>query len=222
VVPSVSLGMSGDNPKVGAKITFTLIVDNTSNTTISNISVWDSLPGEVSLLGVSQPTLPTPVVSGNYIDWSLTGTAGTLQPGQSLIIQFTVTLNTYNPSNTLISNVMSVDYNDPFYNVVKHPALNSNVKFYPEGKVVVYPDPYNPNRAFGGTLKFENVVPGTSIQIYTVSGELVDSIETNDIIAYWNGKNRYGDKVSAGIYYFVLTNPDSGSHMQGKIFLIYQ
>jgi len=220
VVPKVSLGMSGDNPKVGAKITFTLIVDNTSNTTISNISVWDSLPGEVSLLGVSLPSQPTPVVSGNYIEWNLTGTAGTLQPGQSLVIQFTVTLNTYNPSNTLISNVMSVDYNDPFYNFIKHPPLTSNVMFYPIGKVEVYPNPYNPNRAINGTLKFVNVVPGTSIQIYTVSGELVDSITANDIVAYWNGKNRYGEKVSAGIYYFVITNID-GTHMQGKIFLLY-
>ncbi len=220
VTPSVSLSVSGDNPRLGAKITYTLVIDNTSNTTISNISIWDTLPGELSLVSISLPAVPTPTISGNYIAWNLTGTAGTLAPGQSIVVQFTVDLTSFDPAKLPVTNIMAIDYNDPFYNVTKHPPVYSNNSFYPEGKPVVYPNPYNPNRAIGGMLKFENVVPGCSIQIYTISGELVSSIEAQGIIAYWDGKNRYGEKVSPGIYYFVITNPGS-STINGKIFVIY-
>ncbi len=220
VTPSVSLSVSGDNPRLGAKITYTLVIDNTSNTTISNISIWDTLPGELSLVSISLPLVPTPTISGNYIAWNLTGTAGTLAPGQSIVVEFTVDLTSFDPAKLPVTNIMAINYNDPFYNVTKHPPVYSNNSFYPEGKPVVYPNPYNPNRAIGGMLKFENVVPGCSIQIYTISGELVSSIEAQSIIAYWDGKNRYGEKVSPGIYYFVITNPGS-SAINGKIFVIY-
>jgi uncharacterized repeat protein (TIGR01451 family) len=221
VTPLVNLSVSGQNPRLGASITYTLVIDNTSNTTISNVSVWDTLPGEITLSSINIPAVPAPSVSGNYIVWNLTGTAGTLSPGQSMVIEFTVTLTTFNPSTLPITNNMAIDYNDPFYNVTKHPPVFSNTGFYPEGKPVVYPNPFNPNRAVGGMLKFENVVPGCSIQIYTISGEIVSSIEAQGIVAYWDGKNRYGEKVSAGIYYFVITNPGSNP-IEGKLFVIYQ
>jgi flagellar hook assembly protein FlgD len=86
------------------------------------------------------------------------------------------------------------------------------------GDPVVYPNPYDIST--GEPLIFENVVPGSLIQIYTLSGERVAAIQAPSIKVMWDGKNGMGRKVSPGIYYFVIHNQSTGQVKKGKLFVV--
>ena len=80
----------------------------------------------------------------------------------------------------------------------------------------VWPDPYNPKTAVGGTLRFSCMNDQTNVFIYTVSGELVQTLNlgttttpcTNGEVwgtnYCWNGRNKMGFPVSTGIYVYVV------------------
>src|ERR1700677_616204 len=77
----------------------------------------------------------------------------------------------------------------------------------------VWPDPYNPKTAVGGTLRFSCMNDQTNVLIYTVTGELVQTLnnQTNQSppvpcqsgnmwgTSYcWNGRNSFGFPVATG------------------------
>ena len=70
--------------------------------------------------------------------------------------------------------------------------------------IVVYPNPYDPDEAFGGTLKFKGLPDGAKVSIYTVSGELVQELTEESGSAYWDGKSKAGSLVSMGSYVYVI------------------
>jgi hypothetical protein len=116
--------------------------------------------------------------------------------------------------------MVGIDYNDPAYTpaIGKHPPLFSQDSFYPIGDPVVYPNPYNVDSVL--PLIFDDIVPGSLIQIYTLSGELVAAIQAPTIKTTWNGRNENNRKVSPGIYYFIIHNQASGQVKKGKLFVI--
>ncbi len=70
----------------------------------------------------------------------------------------------------------------------------------------VWPNPFNPVYAVNGVLKAYQVPPGSTMTLYTVSGEPVNTVgETNGLIL-WDGRNKNGHIVSSGIYYYVIQN----------------
>ena len=71
-------------------------------------------------------------------------------------------------------------------------------------EIVVYPNPFNPDKAFGGTLKFRGLPDGARIAIYTVSGELVRELGEQNGAAYWNARTKAGGMVSMGSYVYVI------------------
>lgn len=86
----------------------------------------------------------------------------------------------------------------------------------------VWPDPFNPNWAVGGQLKVYQVPSGATMNIYTLSGELVIGPLNPDSNGYitWDGRNKNKVWVSNGIYYYVIKN--SGKILlSGKILYIY-
>ena len=84
-----------------------------------------------------------------------------------------------------------------------------------------YPNPFNPNTAVEGKLKFENVVPGSLITIYTLSGEVVTSLNAKErVVVKWDCTNRYGSLVSSGIYFYIIHNIHTNSMHKGKIFVV--
>ena len=132
--------------------------------------MWDTLPSEVNYQGNVSGTAP--VLYGNVLVWNL---GGPYNPGSVITLQFSAQIISLDENNTPIKNVVSVDYNDPMYNgpYGRHPVITSNVSFYPEGLPVVYPNPFNPRTARYGKLKFDNLIPGAEVTIYTVVGEEV-------------------------------------------------
>jgi hypothetical protein len=81
----------------------------------------------------------------------------------------------------------------------------------------VWPDPYNPKTAVGGSLRF-SCMNGATLEIFTITGELVQTITDtspgqpcggNELPAWgnyycWNGRNKMGFPVATGIYFYVV------------------
>jgi uncharacterized repeat protein (TIGR01451 family) len=207
---------SGENPAIGAKIDYELIIENNDTAPAANIRVWDTLPAGVaySTYSGTQPT-----VIGNYMYWELP--AVVLNPGERLYIEFEVVMTDYK-DGVLVMNRAAADYNDPYYQgTERHPPVGSNLSFYPLGVPVIFPNPFNKSTATGGKLKFMNIVPGSIISIFTISGEAVTSTNVGDDTRYsWNGTNYNGSPVSPGIYYYTITNATTRQFYRGKIFVV--
>jgi hypothetical protein len=89
--------------------------------------------------------------------------------------------------------------------------------------VYVVPNPYvgfsaseNPGRTQTKRgereLQFRNLPPRCTVRIYTITGELVDTIEKDDngSIAYWNLLSSEGMRISYGVYIFHVDVPGVG------------
>ncbi len=82
-------------------------------------------------------------------------------------------------------------------------------------KVKVYPNPSKD----GTPIRFSDIPRYSLLKIYTISGNLVCTVESKDNpFIVWKLKNRYGEKVSSGVYLYVL---EGGNEKQtGKICII--
>lgn len=68
----------------------------------------------------------------------------------------------------------------------------------------VWPDPFNPQYAVNGLMKFDCVPTGATVSIYTVAGEEVWQGGSFGWMAVWNGWNENGYPVAPGIYYYAV------------------
>lgn len=210
---------SGENPAIGAKIKYELIIENNDTAPAANIRVWDTLPAGVTFYS-AYSDIPPVQIAGNYLYWKFSPDV-VLNPGESLYIAFEVILTDYKEGE-LVMNRASADYNDPYYqDMDRHPPVESNLNFYPLGVPVVFPNPFNKSTAIGNRLKFINIVPGSIINIFTISGERVTSINLGDDTRYsWDCTNYHGSPVSPGIYYYTITNTTTRQFYKGKIFIV--
>ena len=216
----INLTARGDDPAIGSQVVYTIEVANNDSGPASNIKVWDTLPGELIYKGNQFST--EPVVAGQYILWELPADF-VLDPGEKINIEFTVIIKDIGDTG-VIANTAGADYNDPYFVAdygLRHPAVYSDQCFFPDGNPLVYPNPYNPDTAVNGELKFANIVPGSLIYIFTMSGEVVDVINAREQIRVeWDGENRFNNKVSQGIYFYMVINKHSGQKHRGKIFIV--
>jgi uncharacterized repeat protein (TIGR01451 family) len=208
----------GDNPGPGAVITYRIKITNNDTTPAYSLRVWDTLPAELDY--VQTQSTGSAAVSGKYIVWDMPE-GFVLNPGEYMTIVFTAKISSIE-EGSLVIDTASVDYNDDSYTgSTRHPALTSSQSFYPEGQVIVFPNPFDSTTAVNGTMKFLNLVPGALIQIYSLSGESVFSVDIgNNVKYFWNISNRFGKKVSPGVYYWAIKNPVNGRTDTGKIFLV--
>ncbi len=86
----------------------------------------------------------------------------------------------------------------------------------PEGVILVYPNPFNSDKAFGGTLKFKGLPERSRVEIYTISLELVKELKEETGEASWDGRNEAGSLVAAGTYCY-LVKKDKEILKRGKI-----
>ncbi len=209
--------LQGEEPAIGASITYEIDIQNPGYAGVNNLVVWDTLPGEVSYQENVSGITPV-VYGGNVLVWNL---GGPFNPGSVITLQFIVQIVSLDEGNTPIKNVVSADYNDPMYNGMygRHPVITSNVSFYPAGLPVVYPNPFNPRTARNGKMKFDNLIPSAQVEIYTVVGEEVwKSGPAQGIKIYWDGKTNTGNEVKTGGYYYIIKN---GQWVyKGKLLLI--
>ncbi|NTV51510.1 MAG: hypothetical protein HGA76_00650 [Candidatus Firestonebacteria bacterium] len=86
-------------------------------------------------------------------------------------------------------------------------------------EIQIFPNPFRPAQAIGGTLKFIGLENSDKIKLFTVSGEKV--MEKNDTQGRWewDGKNSSGENVVTGVYVWVVHRA-GGEKAMGKIFLV--
>lgn len=82
------------------------------------------------------------------------------------------------------------------------PTFTETPTPYPD--VHLYPNPFNPSLAARGSVKCENMRPGSSIFIYTVSGEKVVELPEANGFAEWVPRAANGRPLAVGIYYFLV------------------
>lgn len=201
---------SGDPPAPGAVIRYEIEVRNNDVNPVYNIAVWDTLPPEVELIN-DYTGLPFSR-SGNYIRWDLSSEPGgsPLSPGHALYLIIECRIK-YLKEGLPVTNYAGCDYYD---GAGKHAPVFSEAAFYPYNLPVVYPNPGVDH------VRFTNIVPGSQIDLFTVSGELVDSISVVNIVETWDCKNRRNSRVSPGIYYYLIKNQKRKAFYKGKIFIV--
>jgi hypothetical protein len=82
------------------------------------------------------------------------------------------------------------------------------VSLTPKLKVRVFPTPFSPATAVGGTLKFSGLPDSASVRIYTVSGSLVK--ELTHVVHHrivWDGRTDSGAEAAPGLYLYVIDLP---------------
>ena len=182
------------------------------------IRIWDTLPAGLVFGGSYASVQPS--VSGNYVLWELPADFE-LKPGEKIFLELDAKIADMAAVGPLI-NTVSADYNDNHYSgpAGRHPAISSQAMEFPLSEVVAFPNPFIASESFDGTIKFANVAPGSTISIYTLSGEFVVTIQPAASRPKWDLKNKNNRQVSAGVYFYVIRNNFSGQILKGKLFVV--
>jgi hypothetical protein len=90
--------------------------------------------------------------------------------------------------------------------------------FTPTCPIHLWPNPYNIQFAYNHTLKFDCVPAGSTLEFFTVSGELVYQEAASGYVT-WDGHNQAGQKVSNGIYFYVVRQGNQVAS-RGKLLII--
>lgn len=213
---TIELASTGGTPRVGVVVEYTITVRNNDTIPAYNLSVWDSLPANLKYVSTLQGTLTQQ--NGNYVNWQL-GSGDVINPGEVRVIRFTAQIVSIVDKAAIVNRV-TMDYNDQAFSLpAKNGPHDSQDNYYPGNIPIVYPNPFNRETAGNNVLKIVNLVPGSKIQIFTVSGESVVALKADSYKAYWDGKNRYQAFAAAGVYYYIVTTPQKQIY-KGKLYIV--
>jgi len=92
--------------------------------------------------------------------------------------------------------------------------------------VIIFPNPFKPGS--GGIFDanaatFRYLTLHTKIRIFTIVGELVKTIETENPTGEvaWDARNDSGENLASGVYLYIITNSDNPSQRtKGKLAII--
>ena len=187
-----------------------LSVDITDANFTAILKEW-SIRGKITDRGIPIPGV-TVTLSGDAVGEFITENNGTyifsnLNAGSTYIITPKKKDYDFNPESYTAANLsgnIAQDFKKLFADDL------SNIK--------VYPNPYKPGLGAGGII-FDNLTENTEIRIYTIEGKLVITILPDTINYQWNVKNESGNKLSSGVYLYIISN-DKGEKKTGKLAVI--
>ena len=86
-------------------------------------------------------------------------------------------------------------------------------------ELTIYPNPVR--EGYNGYVTIEGLASGSKIKITDANGNLIYEAESNGGSAVWNGKDKYSNKVSTGVY-LVFSSSESSTQKKavGKILII--
>ncbi|MBU2652727.1 MAG: T9SS type A sorting domain-containing protein, partial [Bacteroidetes bacterium] len=86
--------------------------------------------------------------------------------------------------------------------------------------VYVYPNPWRSGMGYTG-VTFTNLPNTLKIKIYTITGELVRTInkDNSNTDAVWDLRNNSRRDVASGVYFYIISK-DSGEKKKGKLAII--
>ena len=132
----------------------------------------------------------------------------------------------------LIKTKKPFEKNDLFVFETKKAEIKDELAKQSINDIYVVPNPYvaysiseNPGRTFTNRgdreIQFRNLPKQCTIRIYTITGELVDTIEKDDFtsIASWNLLSSEGMRIAYGVYIFHVDIPGVGEKI-GKFAVI--
>jgi len=211
-----SLGSSGENPETGTLITYRLRLENVSPYDAHNIKAWDTLPNGLEFVKLKSPGMATETSPGFVlieIDPSII-----MHSGDIAYIEFEARINSI--PGDYITNQMSVDWNDGTrQGANRSQVITTNTTDFPTKDPIVFPNPFIKAESRDGCMKFERLVPDSTIVIYTINGDAVRTIKAEGVRAKWDLTNNYNKKVSPGLYYYVIHNKGSKKLHKNKIFI---
>ncbi len=84
----------------------------------------------------------------------------------------------------------------------------------------IYPNPWKITQHTGLPVTFDQMPPGSTIKLYTVSGHFIKTLTASGIgSATWDLTNDTGESVASGIYLYLL-NDDQNNSSKGKLVII--
>ncbi len=69
----------------------------------------------------------------------------------------------------------------------------------------IFPNPWRNDKNAGNPVTFDQLTPGTSIRIFTLAGQWVNTLEAESATT-WDLRNHEGEKVASGVYVCLFTN----------------
>ena len=171
----------------------------------SGTLTFEVMPSNCATAAVTNIAHESDLDTGNVTSNSVINNIATCSPTPTQT-------NTYTP--TLTPTITNTPTITPTFTPTNSPTATPT--YTPTCVTYVWPDPYNPKTAVGGTLRFSCMNDQTNVFIYTVSGELVQTLNlgttttpcTNGDVwgtTYcWNGRNKMGFPVATGIYLYVV------------------
>lgn len=240
----------------GQPITYTLSYSNPGASGVAGVEINDTIPAGTTLIPGSvsaNPSLPVTALIGNDLIWNINylaaGSTGTITfqvlPSCASSISNTaketdldggnITSNTVNntiptcsptntPTVTDTPTVTATASNTPT------PTSTGTPTFTPTPTCVTYvwPNPYNPGRAYNGTLKISCMNAQSKVSIFTVSGELIQTLDQSNACQFagmwgtsycWDGRNKQKQPVATGVYLYVVQEGDQVIQ-RGKFLLV--
>jgi len=89
----------------------------------------------------------------------------------------------------------------------------------PTPLLYVWPIPFNPKTAVGGVMKASVAPVGSTMSLFTVSGEKVNTLQEEGGMIRWDGRNAQGQMVADGTYYYVVKNVGK-VYASGKVIVV--
>jgi hypothetical protein len=84
---------------------------------------------------------------------------------------------------------------------------------------VVFPNPWRADRNSEVQVTFGSLPAGSTVKIYTVTAQHVATLSVNSGMAQWDLRNRAGNRVASGVYYYLATAA-TGETAKGKLAVI--
>jgi hypothetical protein len=117
---------------------------------------------------------------------------------------------TPSPTFTLTSTVTATPSSSPTGTSVVTMTFSPTPSFTPSDTTVqthplhLWPNPFKPSEAVGGRLKCAEMPQGSTLCIFSVSGEKVFARQEKDRRVEWDGKTIRGVSAAIGVYYYYV------------------
>lgn len=110
--------------------------------------------------------------------------------------------------------VVCADVSELSIFILMGPGFEPNLE-----KAFVYPNPYYADRHADVGINFDRLTENSTIQIFTIAGELVKEIQAKNPCERWDVRNEAREKVASGIYIYLIKDP-AGNKNVGKLGVI--
>jgi hypothetical protein len=181
---------------------------NTARIASDGVPAVDSNAVTLNVTGSCGPT-PTPTETGTPTasPTSTSTLTATMTPTNTTTLTATMTsTNSMTPTPTMTSTDTPTLTATLTLTVTATPTPRPPTSTpTPEHTFHLWPNPFNPAEAVGGTLKAFYVPTGATLRLLTVSGEKVAELTPINNRVEWDAKTEKGRTASPGIYYYIVT-----------------